>query len=689
MTVRQPGPLRPALRSRLYRWPVAATAALFITGTCVAQDAPASAASASSAVSPVDASEPVSAIGLPAAQYTVRVGQSLNDIALAITQSHDRATLARASRALFDANPAAFMGHDPSRMKIGAVLNVPALDASGTPVGASGAAAASSASASVSTAASTAAAASAAKPTGFTAAALAALAAMSASSATAPASAVDAAQAASQPSAAPQDAHASGAHVWTGAIQQSASAPDAASAEAASQPRAQVSSLQQLLALKNRVLMELQKHGIGSTGQPKTGTDGASAVAVAPAASGSSALTVPAVPVASAGSRSLSDGGQFGFTQTQLGIAAVIGAALVVLLTGLSMRKRRPAKPAADAAKQSDVPARPATLLEKDAAAYAARLQAQHPAADGATQDESPSAATTSTAEHPSLDGATTAASLAAAAEPGAEALPVQTIQPVEGNLPHAVDEPQATALPSVDGEKQNESPSLDEATTAASLSAAAEPGADAPPVETIQPTASDPHAAPSSIEAEEAHAAPPAVEPTLPQASFPRDAIAALDSLDLSLPPRSGPVADVSQQATDLPPEPAPHEPVPFADTEAPSPIEQPAAESPAPAATPHEPTHATETPTAIAGLGAARFGALNLDFDLELPPSPAQPIPAFTPEELARIARNKLDLASEYIELGDLNGARTLINEVIAANDIGTRDEARALLSTLAPLS
>jgi FimV-like protein len=95
-----------------------------------------------------------------------------------------------------------------------------------------------------------------------------------------------------------------------------------------------------------------------------------------------------------------------------------------------------------------------------------------------------------------------------------------------------------------------------------------------------------------------------------------------------------------------------------------------------------------------AVAGLGAgnlgaAGFGALKLDFDLELPPGPAQPLPAFTPADLARIARNKLDLAAEYIDLGDLAGARTLINEVIEANDPATRNDARALLSTLAPLS
>jgi FimV-like protein len=62
---------------------------------------------------------------------------------------------------------------------------------------------------------------------------------------------------------------------------------------------------------------------------------------------------------------------------------------------------------------------------------------------------------------------------------------------------------------------------------------------------------------------------------------------------------------------------------------------------------------------------------------------------VPTFTPEQLAKIARNKLELASEYIALGDLGGARTLLHEVIESNDADTRDEAHALLATLAPLS
>jgi pilus assembly protein FimV len=70
-------------------------------------------------------------------------------------------------------------------------------------------------------------------------------------------------------------------------------------------------------------------------------------------------------------------------------------------------------------------------------------------------------------------------------------------------------------------------------------------------------------------------------------------------------------------------------------------------------------------------------------------LPASQTDPIPAFTPQQIAMIARNKLDLAVEYIELGDLSGARTLLQEVIESNDHATRQPAATLLSTLAPLS
>ncbi|MEC4774252.1 FimV family protein, partial [Burkholderia cenocepacia] len=87
---------------------------------------------------------PASAAGTAAPlTVTVQPGQSLNDIAKAATQSHDPAVLARAGRALFDANPQAFMKRDASRLKVGATLTVPALDATGAALVPAGASAAS------------------------------------------------------------------------------------------------------------------------------------------------------------------------------------------------------------------------------------------------------------------------------------------------------------------------------------------------------------------------------------------------------------------------------------------------------------------------------------------------------------------------------------------------------------------
>ncbi|HDR9115289.1 TPA: hypothetical protein QDA80_005330 [Burkholderia territorii] len=102
--------------------------------------------------------------------------------------------------------------------------------------------------------------------------------------------------------------------------------------------------------------------------------------------------------------------------------------------------------------------------------------------------------------------------------------------------------------------------------------------------------------------------------------------------------------------------------------------------------AAMPASHAGSTSAPSPLPPLGGAQFGALKLDFDLDLPSAPGAELPALTPEELARIARNKLDLASEYVELGDLSGARTLLQEVVDANDAATRDDARALLAKLA---
>jgi pilus assembly protein FimV len=89
------------------------------------------------------------------------------------------------------------------------------------------------------------------------------------------------------------------------------------------------------------------------------------------------------------------------------------------------------------------------------------------------------------------------------------------------------------------------------------------------------------------------------------------------------------------------------------------------------------------------VAGLGATQFAPLSLDFDMGMPKSHTEPLPALTSTQIAAIARNKLELAQEYMELGDLPGARTLLQEVIESNDPATRQRAAALLSTLAPHS
>lgn len=807
-------------------------------------------------------------------QYTVRPGQSLNDVAIAVTQSHDKGTLARASRALFDANPNAFMSHDPSRMRVGALLTVPALEASGAlaasaPVAGAASAtppAATAAPASMPNAAAVGAAVGVASGVAQVNAA-AASAASAAARAAAPAVSGTASSTAGASPATPGSSAAAGAvpaapvagsqavgalpgsaaHVWSGAIQPSASeaaegasaaatAAATASAQSASQPRAQVSSLQQLLALKNRVLMELQKHGIGGSPAAKVapapnGAQPATGVSSAAVASGHSGATMP-------------PSNDAGISQTNLSVAAAIGAALVVLLAALRLGRRKRAAVAAtegslaaDAAAASaravesqdvvstrdtvnvndeaaaghtaalapidhetagdesaarEVAERVAAEREAEIRAAAAReatvreaaeredaeresaerVAAEHEAAahqphtDLPAQDtnvsrawqDGPSAVTPieaaepiseiepaahsdSTSEslpavhHENLDGATTAASLAAAAELGAEALPRTSLEPVDETFqqevpPHRLqwdDEPASSASATPLAEPTNGAPAESQghqdipapvidftqqrvepqATTpfgqpysetsahpvsdtsvsatptaqqdAAHVEPAYQPSHEPQPQSHQHAETATPDGAPNFEPAPVAQIQPTLAVPT----EFPRDAVDAFSSLNMPLPPRVESTDDAAASITRLPTT----QPVASPETTAQQ------------AVAPHDPDDAphiadeiaagTAGHAAVAGLGAAGFGALKLDFDLELPPSPAQPLPAFTRADLSRIARNKLDLAAEYIDLGDLSGARTLINEVIEANDPATRTEARALLSTLAPLS
>lgn len=740
----------------------------------------AGAASSSAIAAPVDAASApdgasVSASGTAAVssaaggQYTVRPGQSLNDVAIAVTQSHDRATLARAARALFDANPSAFMGHDPSRMRLGSVLNVPALDASGA-VAASAAGPASvptadngsSSNAAVGSGASSAApgSAAAASAAGGQSPATQAETSPAVQGSASDASSVvssDAASSAAAATAAGSQAAsaASGTHVWAGSVQPSAS--EAAAATGASQPRAQVSSLQQLLALKNRVLMELQKHGIGK----------APAAPVAPVASGTQsaggASSAAVVPGRSGTTTNTSN--DTGISQTNLAIAAAVGAALVVLLTALRLGRRKRERlaqeehaasadgtAASGVAEQSNriAPADEVVepnLTDADAAAAqhaAAMAAAEREAAEGEAAAREMSERVAAEREAEIRAAASREAEARQAAEQGAaerdtalraadEVAGVrETAQPAGEHEPSAdfaapnaelsddhAAPAEAAALEQAEPPPVQVHHELDAATTVASLDAAAELGADALPLEPLEQVneAWEPEPLSHRLEWDDEPLPAEPMEPLSPQplattaqvhdnqvdtpaqpaaadqprvqapADFPRDALDAFGSLDMPLPPRVESAAETVHA-----PESLSTQPVASQEATARQAVLPPDADEAPHAA--DEIAAGTAGRAAVAGLGAgnlgtAGFGALKLDFDLELPPSPAQPLPAFTPADLARIARNKLDLAAEYIELGDLAGARTLINEVIESNDPATRNDARALLSTLAPLS
>jgi FimV-like protein len=723
---------------------VAAAAVLALAGGAHAATAAGAApAQASSAAAVASAASGASAAApaLPViGRYTVQPGQSLHDVAVDVTQSHDKTTLARASQALFDANPNAFMKHDPSRLKVGATLDVPgtpdmASGASGvTPASAPAPVAAASEPATAATAtaaaASAVAAANTAAASGVTGASAPEAAASASGAASAPAaSAASATTAASAPAVA---APSSDAHSWSGAVQV---APTSATG-AASAP-VTVSSLQQLLALKNRVLMALQHHGIGKSA-PVAGTGAATAGG---AALGANAAQPEVSPVT-------------------WGVVAAVLLAFVALIVRLLTRKRRKGAVAAQETGALDVPpiAAHEETVEEDAHEAA-------PAHHTEPDTEAPHA-------DAGLDHAAQAASLAAAAELGAEALPPSTFEAThhettDGPAELHADRAEHDALPH--GVEPGEGQSLADATDAASLAAAAGLGADAlppeglaglrttgeaeelardahdeaePPIvehaaigaelrsieltlpgdEVEPPHAAEAHhdgrpevldhampAEPSALEVEHVVPAAPAV-PDVPAVSqeqemaqlevpkeFPQSAVDALGSLDM-LPPR----VDVPDfpQTSGMPAFSFGAEPVATPETIARQSL--PLAEPPAPPA-----GAAIEAGMAglgsIAGLAAAmgsspigappmgtpRFGTLSLDFDLNLPPDSADPLPVFTPEQLSRIARNKLDLAHEYIDLGDLAGARALINEVIESNDHATRADAQALLSTLSPLS
>jgi FimV-like protein len=512
--------------------------------------------------------------------------------------------------------------------------------------------------------------------------------------------------------------------------------------------------LQQLLALKNRVLMELQKHGIGK--QPGANEN----APTAPGATQSSNATPGAGAPAHAGPAATQPTNQpMGISQEYLGVAAIVGAGLVALLAGLTMRRRRKAARAQevandDVAREDDTPVVPAAVESVAVARSDEPPASLHEPSETGLREAGPAAVVAAAAISPAFDhdaapkpepetfdSASAEAALDAAATLGADALPRESLDPAreEARTADAAEREQAAREQELTtGELAADTPSaelpLDEQPIHEpvephfaepieaphdesgakpkpfALDLGATPGAGqheptfeqptasiAPPIQLshVEPAAqheqlieplpelNELHPADAEVDAEQRPpaslplGAPPPLEPAVPDA-FPRDAMRALDSIDdFALPPR------VERSATDAP---AVTQPVVAPEITAQQAV--PAYAPQAPAVT-DEIIAGTAGAAAVAGLGAARFGALKLDFDLELPPSPSQVVPAFTPVEVARIARNKLDLAVEYIDLGDVVGARTLINEVIESNDADTRADARALLSTLAPLS
>ncbi|BCG01047.1 hypothetical protein PPGU19_056150 [Paraburkholderia sp. PGU19] len=755
-------PLIPAAtRSGTHR--IAAAVAIVFAG---ALSIPGAAHAQTTATGAAAASAPAAAAS-GGTQFTVQPGQSLNDAAVAMTQSHDRAVLARAAKAIFDANPNAFMGHDPSRLRLGAVLNLPAVDATGAAIGA----AASAASGAAAQAATTNNAATATPESAPATTAAGASAVAAGASSTVEAAATSPTQSASAPAtveltsapaigalptsgaAASSASGASGTHSYTGSIQgsESAATPPGTPATGNAQPASQArpSSLQQLLALKNRVLMELQKHGIGK--QPGANEN----APTAPGATQSSSATPGAGAPAHAASAAAQPANlPMGISQEYLGVAAIVGAGLVALLAGLTMRRRRKAARAQEAAtddvaREDETPVAP-TAVEPVAVARSDEPPASpHEPSETGSREAGPAAVVAAAAISPAFDhdtspkpepetfdSASAEASLDAATALGADALPRESLDPAreDARAAEAAEREQAareqeptTSEPAAELpldeqpihepvephfaepiEAPHDESGAKPKPFAFDLGATPETGQHEPKFE--QPTASvappiqlshvepaaqheqlieplpelnELHPADAEDAAEQRASAslplgaPPPLEPAVPEA-FPRDAMRALDSIDeFALPPRAEPSASDAPAVTQpvVAPEITAQQALP--------------AHAPQASAVAGEIIAGTAGAAAVAGLGAARFGALKLDFDLELPPSPSQVVPAFTPDEVARIARNKLDLAVEYIDLGDVVGARTLINEVIESNDADTRADARALLSTLAPLS
>ncbi|MDN7183542.1 hypothetical protein M0D69_37150 [Caballeronia sp. SEWSISQ10-4 2] len=794
---------------------VAASVASVLLGTFVSVDANAQASSAS-AVSATSAPDAASAAGA-LTQYSVKPGQSLSDIASQITGSNDRATREKMAHALFDANPNAFMGHDPSRLKLGSVLNVPPVEDVGI---ASAAVSASAPVATSSPAIEASGSAAAAAPAEGASNAVGAV--MAASGAVTPNAsseanvalptseaqpAANASEAASASEVVPASAVASSMPVetaapasapsTTGSLATSANGPIGWIAGAAvvivgllllvmrAGKRRRAASAASAVTEDDRSPQEppvlstapettvLPPHD-GSTSHAQSPT-GAADLDGASVQRGQSELNVVAAsienydaaqsfetptedtPLPPAGSESIDEDVAADTRVTLSGTES--RAQDATNMTREADAKRAPFMPDAPAALHRDfTPPRPGAIeaalaaeraatdraealraemearaeeLREAAAleqatreavaqeAAARELEAQEAVArEAAARENEAREAAAREAEAREAAANETAAREAEVREAEAreaEARETATREAAarEAAAREAEAHEAATREAATREAAAREAASQEEAARASGTHESAEHGASA------QSSAPE-HATdqPHSLQDSSDYDDEPSPASRFPQPKFPQEAIEALSALDFGLPPRqeAPSPSDVQPPQPTLPAASATEHPSPTESTEhnettpvaetpiapvpvTPQPIADPAvfdrqnAQHRHPESTSTSASEQIESGTAgaasVAGLGASRFGPLSLDFDYNSPASQTEPLPAFTPEQISSIARNKLELAVEYIELGDLSGARTLLQEVIESNDPATRQPAAALLSTLAPLS
>ena len=634
-------------------------------GAALAQASGAAADTASAAVA-----------GTSGQRYAVKPGQSLNDVAAEITGSKERVVREKMARELFDANPNAFAGHDINRLKLGAVLNVPAGD--------TGAASATQAPAGADQAS-----APAVSPAGPVASSPEAPA--EAASGIAPASGIEQA---SELQPAP-------------AVAPTASAPTASAPAPETAPTRRVGPDPMLFGLAIAVLVLLFLLMMWRSAKRRR------AVAQAEAdARNSERPVTPAFPAPPAGSGAAElEGKAVERDQSELNAVAASIESYEAAQTfaapsdddavpsvetppaslPTALHEVEPATPHAPESVETRAEP-PAPFMPSPPAAIHAGFvpPLQHSGtADGQDSDANEG-------DIAAREAAAREAEKWEAEERQAAARQAATREAEEREI-RAREAAARDALAAEMARHEGEAAEQEAQAQHAREAAAREIIAREAELREAQAQAADEQRAAEQAARRERHPEEAADddEPTrgdrFPMPKFPTEAVEALGSLDLSLPPRMdlqlGTPGDAGA-APALRESQTPIEPVPF--------VPQPVAGTDAGRLRKMEPPSAaaqieagTAGAASVAGLGATPYGPLSLDFDLNLPSSHTEPLPALTPAQLATIARNKLELAVEYIELGDLGGARTLLQEVIASNDTATRQQAAALLSTLAPHS